>query len=1326
MSIGCTKKSYTSDGAISKTVTSSNDTPNYIRSTYLPNNFFVTVMESGSPKSILVELYNSDSVLETSKTNSQTSYSATRPDVLGFVNSEVLVVYSSAISTVVTRAQIYGEVFHTDMDLKISVTRLTQQDNCIYTVPLVKKFQNDSFVLIASGYKSGHARKVYGRILEANFTSIYPLTDEFEVTGEEHSVYYYDLALCGDESFVVAWSEPTDEYDAIYAKRYSRNGDLLIDKTQMYVFNNGDSIEPSATCSDDNMISLSWRTYNRDVVNTYVVYAQVFDSDFDAFGDSFRVDYSPEYGSDQKAPMVASYGNRLAVSYQESLWYYYTLYKIYTKPSENNKIPDQDFSLTSHKYSYTCPWDTFVVPYTDTMTYSAEFGDAAGWLTYHASNRSFEGVPPYTYSVVYSNIKEIVSDSCGNTADSQFQVTVVNQDPIVDQGLQTQYVEIPQGLNYQFDSNTFQDPEEQSLTYTENVNGQTWINFDGITRTFTGNPPNSCGEIYSGIEVIAADDCGNTVTDSFTIETTNQAPIVDSPLQDQTIYISGEGLDYQFSSNTFKDPEEQNMTYTENVNGHSWINFDGITRTFMGNPPHSCGEIFSGIEVTAEDDCGNTVTDSFTIEVTNQAPIVDSLLQDQTIYINGEGLNYQFGSNTFKDPEEQSLTYTENLNGHSWINFDQITLTFTGNRPYSCGEIFYGIEVTAQDDCGNTITDSFTIEVINQAPIVDSPLQDQTIYINGEGLDYQFGSNTFKDPEEQSLTYTENVNGHSWINFDDTTLTFTGNPPHSCTEIFSGIEVTAEDDCGNTITDSFTIEVTNQAPIIDSPLQDQTIYINGEGLDYQFSSNTFQDPEEKSLTYTENVNGHSWINFDDITRTFTGNPPHSCGEIYLGIEVTAEDDCGNTVTDSFTIETTNQVPKNQISLVDQSIDLDQNENLFYQFDEDSFQDPEGKPLDYSAYLSNNSPLPDWINFNETSRTFEGEPLPNQCQEDLEIKVIVKDDCLQKNFQLFKVSLFKKGTEKKKNLNDHQAEAGKQLNYVFDSDTFSDPFNQGLTYSATLENDELLPSWMNFDSDARQFTGVAEGCSQTLKIKVTAKDDCQNTDFAFFSLHIQNLDPSINEDISDASYPTSTAFEFSIKSDTFLDPENGVLTYSANEYNLETLPEWLNFDNKKLSFFGNCPNTAQNIWITVIAKDECNQENHLNFKFEIRNDNNNDDVDDDDTKTNNDDEDGNNTSTQTVIFSVALCIMFLIIVLFIINIWLKKVNKKKEHLKRNDKENVKDLEMKNYHDNYLNKSNDKKDRKSQQTFDSNSNSVGSSSSNSSSSSSSSSSSDEESD
>ncbi|KAJ3426459.1 dystroglycan-related [Anaeramoeba flamelloides] len=563
-----------------------------------------------------------------------------------------------------------------------------------------------------------------------------------------------------------------------------------------------------------------------------------------------------------------------------------------------------------------------------------------------------------------------------------------------------------------------------------------------------------------------------------------------------------------------------------------------------------------------------------------------------------------------------------------------------------------GIEVTAEDYCGNTVTDSFTIEVTNQAPIVDSPLQDETIYINGEGLDYQFGSNTFQDPEEQSLTYTENVNGHSWIYFDDNTRTFTGNPPHSCGEIFSGIEVTAEDYCGNTVTDSFTIEVTNQAPIVDSPLQDETIYINGEGLDYQFGSNTFKDPEEQSLTYTENVNGQSWIYFDEITCTFTGNPPHSCGEIFSGIEVIAADDCGNTVTDSFTIETNNQVPKNVISLVDQSIDLDQNENLFYQFDEDSFPDPEGN--------------------------------------------------------------------RKKNLKDHHAEAGKQLNYVFDSDTFSDPFNQGLTYSATLENDELLPSWMNFDSDARQFTSVAEGCSQALKIKVTAKDDCQNTDFAYFSLHIQNLDPSINGDISDASYPTSTAFEFSIKPDTFLDPENGVLTYSANEYNLETLPEWLNFDNKKLSFFGNCPNTAQNIWITVIAKDECNQENHLNFKFEIRNDNNNDDdVDDDD--------DGNNTSTQTVIFSVALCTMFLIIVFFIINIWLKKVNKNNEHLKRNDKENVKDLEMKNYHENYLNKSNDKKDRKSQ-TSDPNSNSVGNSNSNSNSSSSSnySFSSDEESD
>jgi hypothetical protein len=107
------------------------------------------------------------------------------------------------------------------------------------------------------------------------------------------------------------------------------------------------------------------------------------------------------------------------------------------------------------------------------------------------------------------------------------------------------------------------------------------------------------------------------------------------------------------------------------------------------------------------------------------------------------------------------------------------------------------------------------------------------------------------------------------------------------------------------VTDSFDIIVSNIAPIIARPLQDQTARVN-TSFSYIFPSDSFIDQDGHSLTYTAKLSDDtslpSWLNFDSSQRKFSGMP--TTPSTYP-INVTANDSYGGIVSDSFDIIVTN-------------------------------------------------------------------------------------------------------------------------------------------------------------------------------------------------------------------------------------------------------------------------------------------------------------------------------------------------------------------------------------------------------------------------------------
>jgi len=170
---------------------------------------------------------------------------------------------------------------------------------------------------------------------------------------------------------------------------------------------------------------------------------------------------------------------------------------------------------------------------------------------------------------------------------------------------------------------------------------------------------------------------------------------------------------------------------------------------------------------------------------------------------------------------------------------------------------------------------------------------------------------------------------------------------------------------------------TNHLPVVANPIADQTA---PEDAPWTFAvpTNTFSDEDPgEVLTYSASRDDGSslpgWLNFDAGTRTFSGTPDDAdVGTV--SVRVTAVDGKNGAVSDTFTLTVTNvnEAPTLTAPLPDQSATKDVPFSLVVPAGTFADVDP-GDVLAYSASLADNSPLPTWLQFNPTTRTFTGTP-----------------------------------------------------------------------------------------------------------------------------------------------------------------------------------------------------------------------------------------------------------------------------------------------------------------------------------------------------------------
>ncbi|WP_013321018.1 putative Ig domain-containing protein [Gloeothece verrucosa] len=145
----------------------------------------------------------------------------------------------------------------------------------------------------------------------------------------------------------------------------------------------------------------------------------------------------------------------------------------------------------------------------------------------------------------------------------------------------------------------------------------------------------------------------------------------------------------------------------------------------------------------------------------------------------------------------------------------------------------------------------------------------------------------------------------------------------------------------------------------------------------------------------------------------------------------------------------------------------------------------------------------------------------------------------------------------------------------------------LSYSATLENGNPLPSWLTFDSASRTFSGTPTNSEVgAINIKVLVTDLSGAVAPHTFTLTVANTNdaPTLNNAIAPQTAIKNSPFTFTIPSNTFSDVDLGdSLSYSLAPNTI--LPSGVTFNVATRTFSGTPTSTSVGIYnITIIATD----------------------------------------------------------------------------------------------------------------------------------------------
>ena len=628
------------------------------------------------------------------------------------------------------------------------------------------------------------------------------------------------------------------------------------------------------------------------------------------------------------------------------------------------------------------------------------------------------------------------------------------------------------------------------------VTGNSINSGNSWTTTGNGGAPECALEEITGASQItdfmAAGTAWYNVTYNSSLSMTGYTTNTTATVASTLVSDLAKGDDLVLSSNTNATDSSGRITLVAD-HAMSVYGFDSITGEFEIRNPWGAasGQTW---DTTFEVSLSTLLADGDTITADNAGKVaVGPVLTTQTAaqtWKLGQAVNFALASNTFTDPQGQKLTYSATLSSGaalpSWLSFNNTTGTFTGTVANNAAGL--SIKVTATDTSGFSASETFSIATpAPAAPTVTAQTASQTWKL-GQAVNFTLASNTFTDPQAESLTYSATLSSGaalpSWLVFNASTGTFTGTVPNTAAGL--SIKVTATDLGGAASSETFSVLTpAPAAPTVTAQTTSQTWKL-GQAVNFTLASNTFTDPQAEKLSYSATLsNGAalpSWLTFNASTGTFTGTVPNSAAG--LSIKVTATDLGGASSSETFSVLTpAPAAPAVTAQTTTQTWKLGQAVN--FTLAANTFTDPQAEKLTYGATLSNGAALPSWLTFNASTGTFTG-TVPNTATG-LSIKVTATDLGGASTSETFSVLTPATAPVLTAQTASQTWNTNQAVNFALASNTFTDPQKETLSFTASQSNGSALPAWLKFNGTTDTFSGTAPATASSLSLKVTATD-----------------------------------------------------------------------------------------------------------------------------------------------------------------------------------------------------------------------------------------------
>ncbi|MEM7703406.1 MAG: Ig-like domain-containing protein, partial [Pseudomonadota bacterium] len=397
-------------------------------------------------------------------------------------------------------------------------------------------------------------------------------------------------------------------------------------------------------------------------------------------------------------------------------------------------------------------------------------------------------------------------DGNGGTVDATFIIDVANPPPLAQDDTASTNEDTAVTVDVLGNDS---DPDGDPLMITDAAaaNGSVSINPDG-TLTYTPDPD------FNGTDVVTytiSDGNGGTSVATLTVivDPQNDAPVVDIPLVNRgNADADVVSLDL---SDEFSDVDGNTLTFS--ASGlPSGLVIDPATGIVSGTIDPSASQLNGGVytvTITADDGNGGVTSTNFSWVVTNPGPdaVDDAASTNEDMSVDIAVL----ANDADPDGDALSVTAASATNGTVTLNGDG-SLTYTPDPDFNGTDT---ITYTITDGEGGTDTAivAVTVGALNDGPIVDAPLADQS-NDDADVVSVETAG-SFSDVDGDTLTFSA-TGLPTGLSIDSTTGEISGTIDPSASQVGSGvyeITVTADDGNGGSVSSTFDWTIANPAPV---------------------------------------------------------------------------------------------------------------------------------------------------------------------------------------------------------------------------------------------------------------------------------------------------------------------------------------------------------------------------------------------------------------------------------------------------------------------------------------------------------------------------------